>query len=167
VKKVFLISQWLLFALLSGICIQCKVHGVFLWFGFVLYLLLYKRKIFLQPWLYISCLVTLLIISPIFWWNVNNHFVTWTYHSNRVAVHRIDININSFLQALSGQLFYNNPINVFLIIASIYFYKTKRFLQPDIYRLLLLLGLPVILVVTGISLFDPVLPTGAVPGFYH
>jgi hypothetical protein len=164
-EKHIPVWQWLLFALLSGICIQCKVHGIFLWFGFVLYLLFYERKTFLQPWLYISGLVTVFIISPIFWWNVNNHFVTWTYHSNRVAAHSVHININSFLQALLGQLFYNNPVNVFLIIASIYFYKTKKFLQPGIYRLLLLLGLPVIIVVTGISLFNAVLPHWSGPGF--
>ena len=164
-EKGISVWQWLLFALLSGICIQCKVHGIFLWFGFVSYLLLYKRKTFLQHWLYISGLVTLLIISPIFWWNVNNHFVTWTYHSNRVAVHSAHININDFLQALFGQVFYNNPINVFLIIASIYFYKTKRFLQAGIYKLLLLLGLPVIIVVTSISLFNSVLPHWSGPGF--
>src|SRR6478735_1625809 len=29
-EKSILPSQWLLFALLSGICIQCKVHGIFL-----------------------------------------------------------------------------------------------------------------------------------------
>ena len=164
-QKLILVWQWLLFALLSGICIQCKVHGIFLWFGFVVYLLFYKRKIFLQPWLYISGLITVLIISPIFWWNVNNHFVTWTYHSNRVTVHSSHIDVDSFLQALFGQLFYNNPINVFLIIAAIYSYKTKRFLSTHVYRLLLLLGLPVIIVVTGISLFNSVLPHWSGPGF--
>ncbi len=46
------------------------------------------RKVLSQPGLYLSFLLTLLIISPIIYWNINNHFITFTYHSNRVEVHR-------------------------------------------------------------------------------
>lgn len=156
---------WLLFALLSGLCIQCKVHGVFLWFGLGLYILFYNRKLLLQPWLYISCLLTLVIISPIIIWNLNNHFITWAYHSNRVAVHSFSLNINSFLQAFFGQLFYNNPINVCLIAAAIYHMRTKHLMRKSISRLLLLTGLPIIIVVSVISLFNSVLPHWSGPSF--
>lgn len=159
------IPQWILFGVINGICIQCKVHGVFLWFAFGLYVLFYKRKTLLQPGLYLSCLLTLLIISPIIYWNINNHFITFVYHSNRVAVHQLSINFNNFLQAFLGQIFYNNPINVFISIAAIYHFKTKRFLQPFIYRIVLLAGLPMVIVVTSMSLFNSVLPHWSGPGF--
>ncbi len=156
---------WLLFALLSGVCILCKVHGIFLWFGLGLYILLYDRKVLLQPWLYISSVLTLLIISPIIFWNINNHFITYTFHSSRVAVHSFSINISSFLQAFFGQIFYNNPINVCLIAAAIYQMRTSHFLRTPVSRLLLLTGLPIIAVVTLISLFNSVLPHWSGPGF--
>ncbi|HEX5154758.1 MAG TPA: glycosyltransferase family 39 protein [Parafilimonas sp.] len=164
-NKPILIGQWLLFALLTGICILCKVHGIFLWFGFISYLLLYKREIFLNPQLYIAGLITIIVFSPVIWWNINNHFVTWTYHSNRVAIHNTHINFNSFLQAFFGQIFYNNPVNVVLIAVAFYSYRTKKFLQQDIYKLLLFTGLPVIIVVSIISFFDNVLPHWSGPGF--
>jgi hypothetical protein len=158
-------KQWLLFGLLTGICILCKVHGIFLWGGFGLYILFYKRKILLQPQLYLSFLLTLLVISPIVWWNINNNFITWTFHSGRVAVHEVSIDTMSFFQTIFGQLLYNNPINVVLIIISILFYKRKPFLEVDMCRILLLLGLPIIITVTGISLFNDVLPHWSGPGF--
>lgn len=158
-------AQWLLFGLLSGLCIMCKVHGVFLWFGLGLYILCYERKMLLQPWLYISFLLTLIIISPIIIWNINNHFITWTFHSSRVAVHSFSININSFLQAFFGQIFYNNPVNVALIAVAVYLLRKRTFLQPTVSRILILTGLPIIVVVTLISLFNSVLPHWSGPGF--
>lgn len=164
-NKPVALMQWVLFALLTGICILCKVHGIFLWFGFILYLLFYKRKLLLQPQLYIAGFITVAVFSPVIWWNINNHFVTWTYHSDRVAIHSVQIKFDSFSQAFFGQLFYNNPVNVLLIAAAIYFYRTKKFLQHNIYMLLLFVGLPVIIVVSIISLFDNVLPHWSGPGF--
>ena len=120
---------WLLFALLSGVCILCKVHGIFLWFGLGLYILFYDRKVLLQPWLYISFILTLVIISPIIVWNINNHFITYTFHSSRVAVHSFSLNISSFLQAFFGQVFYNNPVNVCLIAIAVYQMRTRHFLR--------------------------------------
>ena len=157
--------QWVLFGLLTGICIMCKVHGVFLWVGFGLYLLFYQGKVFLQPQLYLSALITVIVFSPIILWNINNDFVTWAYHGNRVAIRDTRLDWNSFMQAFFGQVFYNNPANVFLIGVAIYSYRKKIFVQHSIYNLLLFVGLPIILITTVISLFDPVLPHWSGPGF--
>ncbi len=164
-NKQIALRQWLLFALLNGVCILCKVHGIFLWFGFILYLLFYKRRVFLQPQLYIAGLITVAVFSPIIWWNINNHFVTWTFHSNRVAIHHVQVNFSSFIQAFFGQVFYNNPVNVVLAGAAIYFYRSKKFLQQRTYMLLLFVGLPIIIAVSIISVFDSVLPHWSGPGF--
>ncbi len=157
--------QWLLFGLLSGICIDCKVHGIFLWFALFLYVLFYRRKLLMQPWLYVSGVFTLVLISPILWWNINNHFITFLYHSNRVEVHSTHIKISSFVQAFAGQIFYNNPVNVFLIVAGIYNVRKMTVLTDAVSRIILITGLPIIIVVTIISLFNPVLPHWSGPGF--
>ena len=157
--------NWLLFGFLTGLCILCKIHGIFLWIGLGLYALIYKRKMFSDIGVYLSFVLMLILISPIIFWNLNNHFVTYAYHSNRVAVRSVTINAGSFFQAIIGQILYNNPINVFLIIQSFFFLKRKQFLQPSSQRILLLTGLPVIIVVTIISLFNSILPHWSGPGF--
>ncbi|MBN9298899.1 MAG: glycosyltransferase family 39 protein [Filimonas sp.] len=157
---------WLLFGLMNGLCIMCKVHGIFLWLGFGAYILLFDRKLFRSPGLYIAGIVTLLIISPIFWWNIQNGFVTWNYHSERVEVRQFSINTDDFIQTLIGQLFYNSPINVTLsVIALIYLFRHTAILKSKYLLLLIFCGLPIVLVVTVISLFKPVLPHWSGPGF--
>jgi hypothetical protein len=158
-------ANWFLFATLTGLCIMCKVHGVFLWGGLGLYILFYDRKQLGSPLLYLSFLITLLIISPIFFWNFNNHFITWTFHSERVGVSQAGIKPDDFLQALTGQFFYNNPVNVILIVISLLKTKKQQLLQQPVARLLLLMGLPIIIVVTFMSLFNQVLPHWSGPGF--
>ncbi len=116
-------------------------------------------------WLYISFIITLLLISPIIFWNIHNNFITYTYHSNRVEIHSLTINTNSFLQAMFGQIFYYNPINVWLIIQSVFFLRKEKPFDFSIQRILLFTGLPIIIVVSIISLFDSVLPHWSGPGF--
>jgi hypothetical protein len=155
-------KDWLLFGVFTGLCILCKVHGVFLWFGFGVYLLFFNRKTFLAPQLYISVLITAAIVSPILFWNIQNDFITFSYHGDRFGA--TGIHIDDFLQAFFGQLFYNNPVNVILTLIALR-YVAKRKVINNSTRLLICIGVFMILVVTGMSLFNPVLPHWSGPGF--
>jgi hypothetical protein len=159
------LALWILVGLFNGLCIMCKVHGVFLWGGFGLYALFYNRRLFAAPGFYLSILLTALIISPILLWNIQNNFVTWNYHSERVEVHRFSLDTDSFLQTLLGQVFYNSPVNVILIVVTILYLRHNNLLQRDVKVLLLFCGLPMIAVVTVIALFKSVLPHWSGPGF--
>lgn len=164
-NKKGIYTQWLLFGLLTGLCVMCKVHGIFLWAGMGLYMLFYNRKMFLHPGFYIAVIITAVIISPIFIWNIENNFITWRYHSERVIVQRFKVDIDSFIQVFFGQLFYNNPLNVFILIAALVNGRKNKILPADTNRVLLLCGLPIIICVTGIALFRSVLPHWSGPGF--
>ncbi len=159
------LQNWLLFGLLCGVCVLCKIHGIFLWMGLGLYILFYKRQMLSEAGLYLSFILTLVLTSPIILWNMHNNFITYTYHSDRVAVHSFSIHGDDFLQAFLGQVFYYNPINVFLIVQSMFFLRKQSLFKPSIQRLLLLCGWPVIIIVSVISLFNPVLPHWSGPGF--
>jgi 4-amino-4-deoxy-L-arabinose transferase-like glycosyltransferase len=54
-----------------GLCIMSKVHGLFLWFGFGAYIFFHRRHVLRNPYLWLSVLITLAIISPIYFWNVS------------------------------------------------------------------------------------------------
>ena len=157
--------QWVAFGVLAGLCIMCKVHGIFLWGGLGLYMLFYNRKMFLHPGFYIAAVLTLVIISPIVIWNIQNNFITWRYHSERVEIHHFSINTDGFIQAVLGQIFYNNPFNVCLLVFALTALRKNKLLPIETTRLLLLTGLPIIVFVTGISLFRDVLPHWSGPGF--
>ena len=164
-EKMPSIKTWVLWGVCTGICIMCKVHGVFLWVGLGLYILTYNRALLTQKGLYISLIITALIISPIFIWNWQNNFVTWQYHSSRVAVHTFSFDKDSFIQAVTGQLAYNNPLNVLVIILALIYYRRQKSLAQPVKKLLLFMGLPLIITVTFMSMFNTVLPHWSGPGF--
>lgn len=155
----------LLFGLVAGLCIMSKIHGVFLWLGFGLYILFYQRNLLTNGFLYLSILITIVIISPILIWNIDNHFITYTYHQNRVSINR-GINASSFFREFLGGIFYNNPINYFLIIISIIaLWKNKITIPTPIKRVLLLLSIPLIILLLFVSLFRDTLPHWSGPAF--
>lgn len=160
-KKLLLI----LFGITVGLCTMSKIHGIFLWFGFGLYVLLFERKILNSPYLYLAILLTLLIISPILVWNINNDFITYKFHSNRVIINS-GINFNCFFRELFGEIFYTNPINYFLILISLTgIFKNNLVIPLSVKRLFLLLGLPLIVILLFVSLFRETLPHWSGPGY--
>ncbi|MFV8376352.1 ArnT family glycosyltransferase [Flavobacterium sp. LB1P71] len=155
----------LLFGLVTGLCTMSKIHGMFLWFGFGLYILCYKRTLLENGYLYLAVLITIVIISPILIWNINNHFITYTFHSNRVSINR-SINPSSFFREFFGGVFYNNPINYFLVIISIIaLWKNKLDIAAPIKRVFLLLSIPLIFLLLFMSLFRDTLPHWSGPAF--
>ncbi len=159
------IRSWLLFGVLAGVTILCKVHGVFLWASLGGYLFFFARKRLTSPGVYFSAAVTAVVISPILIWNIQNDFITYRFHSERVDVQGSWIHLDSFIQAVFGQLLYSNPVNSVLIIISLWKLKTMRYLSDGSLRFVLFNGVPLVAVVSIMSLFNPMLPHWSGPGF--
>jgi len=155
---------WLLFGLLAGITILCKVHGIFLWFSLGLYVVLFARKCLLSPGIYLSAVVTAVVISPILIWNVQNDFITYRFHSNRVDVEEAWIHLDYFFQAIGGQLLYSNPVNAVLILMAAWKLKTMTYFSTASLRFVLINGVPLVAVVTFMALFNSMLPHWSGPG---
>ncbi|MBS1563116.1 MAG: glycosyltransferase family 39 protein [Bacteroidetes bacterium] len=148
-----------------GCCMLSKVHGVFLWVGFILYILLYQRRLLLNPYLYCAGIVTALFILPVLYWNISHHFITWQYHSNRVHLSG-PLQPDSFFRELLGEFLYNNPVSFVLLLLSVgAFARGQVFMPQTPQRLLFLLGFPLIAVVIIISLFNDTLPHWTGPAY--
>lgn len=155
-----------LFGIITGLGMLCKIHTAFLWFGFLLYLIFYNRKWLAQPVLYYSGIISLLLFYPVIKWNIDNHFVTYLYHSNRINVASGGFNINSFLTFAIGQVGYLNPIIFFfIIIATGAAFKNQLPVLTSQKRLLLFCSLPLIIIAAIISLFKDVLPHWTGPSY--
>lgn len=156
----------LLLGITIGLCIMSKVHGIFLWGGFGLYILLYNRKMLAQPALYGAVLLSAIIVSPILIWNIQNNFITYSFHENRVGFFNKHLDWDSLLQQILGSIAYNNPINFILyIIGIVGIMKHKNFISNNYFRLFLLLGLPLIIVLIVMSLFNETLPHWSGPAY--
>ena len=156
---------WLLLGIFTGLCTMSKIHGVFIWAGLGLYTLFYKREWLKNPWLYLSFFISIAIALPIFFWNYSNHFITYQFHSQRVGVRHFQS--DSFFREIVGEVFYNNPINFILsAIAVTAFFKHKKLATaPPFLKLALLIALPMIGVLIGMSMFNDTLPHWSGPAY--
>jgi hypothetical protein len=156
----------LLFGLFTGLAFLSKYHSLFLWFGFGLYILFHNRVWLRKPVFYLSILVTLIMMTPVLYWNMKNNFITFTYHSGRIDLFHDPINLQTFLQFNLGQFFYQNPVLfVVFILALSELLRKKREKLSDLHLLLVYLSLPMILLFTFISLFRNTLPHWTGPVF--
>lgn len=155
---------WMWFGIASGLCMMSKVHGIFLWIALGLYVLLIDRKWLLKKEMYMAMAIALLIISPIIIWNVQNNFITYTYHSDRIILIGGGFNSESFIRELTGSLLYNNPINFILIWISLLGIRRLNLDKSNL-MLLVFCGLPLIILTLSISVFRETFPHWSGPGY--
>ena len=159
-------QPWLLifFGLFAGLAMLSKYSGVFLWIGMMLYILIFNRKQLKNPYLYLALLISAICCIPILYWNIQNNFISFSFHSARVGGNKL--NFSSFGTEIAGEFFYNNPVNFILaIIAVIAAFKKKLHLDRHVPRLVLCIALPMILVFLYFSLTRPTLPHWNAPAY--
>jgi Dolichyl-phosphate-mannose-protein mannosyltransferase len=162
-KSTFL---WCLFGLMTGLCIMSKVHGVFIWFGVALYSLFINRAWLKYPGIYFSAIITLIIISPIFIWNLQNNFISYEFHSSRIRLIGERVHVSGFIKGLLAVILITNPVNFFLIYSNlIWAFKGKFAVDKKDIQLLLFCSLPLIVVLLFISLFRETFPHWSGPAY--
>lgn len=98
-------------------------------------------------------------------WNIQNHFITYSFHSSRVTAGS-QFHLDSFIRELGGGILYNNPVNYLLFFTTIILLiKNKRLLRTGIVQQLLWLSLPLIILLLGISLTRDTLPHWSGPAY--
>ena len=152
------------FGLFSGLAMLSKYSGVFLWVGMGLYILIFNRKQLKNPYLYLSLLISAACCIPILYWNLQNDFVSFSFHGARVGGNKL--NFSTFGTEIAGEFFYNNPVNFILaIIAVIAVFKKQLNLEKSIQRLILCIALPMIALFWVFSLTRPTLPHWNSPAY--
>jgi 4-amino-4-deoxy-L-arabinose transferase and related glycosyltransferases of PMT family len=163
--KVGKVKHLLFAGLFAGACMLSKYTGVFLWVGTGSYILLFDRKQLKNPYLYLSLAISALCCLPILIWNLQNDFISFSFHSERVSLFgkpRFDC----FFTELAGEFFYNNPVNfVLAIITLIAIIRGKKPVRKTDQRLILCTSLPIIAMFLFFSLTRSTLPHWNAPGF--
>jgi 4-amino-4-deoxy-L-arabinose transferase-like glycosyltransferase len=162
-------TRWLMIlaGFAVGLAMLSKYTSVYLWIGSGLFIILYNRKWLRSVYLYISILLSLLVFLPVIVWNVQNDFISFTFHGGRAGFFQGGLQPQFFLTELTGEVLYNNPL-VFLIIilALIAVIRGKSlFVTKGMERLILLWSLPLILTFLFLSLFRQTLPHWTGPAY--
>ncbi len=155
---------WLWLGLLIGLACLCKVHGLYLWAGFGLFILIKRIKWLLNWRLYLAVVITLLCLLPIVYWNVLNDFITYKFHSERVT--HSSLQWDMLLQEIVGEFAYQNPVIFILIVTAIIVgIKRKALFTTTTNTWLVCMSVPMIVLFWGIALFNPTLPHWSGPGY--
>ncbi len=158
--------DFILLGISIGLCIMSKMHGIFLWLGFGAYILFHRRDLLKLPMLWISGIISMGIIYPIYYWNQLNHFITYDYHQGRIRFLGSSPDLDRILQQVLGSFFYSNPVNFVIYIITIWAIIKGKFNRlPVVYPLLLWLSLPLILVLFWTSMFSETLPHWSGPAY--
>ena len=158
-------GKLVLAGLFTGLALLSKYSAGFIWVGVGLYILLYDRKQLKNKYLYLSILISAVCMLPLLIWNMQNDFISFTFHGDRVSLFG-KLQPLDFLAEIAGELGYNNPINyVLIIIALVVFWRGKKYLDETSGRLLLCFALPFIGLFWFFSLTRPILPHWSAPAF--
>jgi hypothetical protein len=158
-------QRLLLLGVAIGCCISSKVHGIFLWAGFLTYIVLCQRSLLRNPFLYYALFITAIFIIPVFYWNLSNHFISYTYHSSRVSFFST-VHWDGLLRETGGEIIYNNPVSVTLMVMMLLsLAKGPSFVPILKRRLLLLVALPLTGTVIFLSIFKDTLPHWSGPAY--
>ena len=155
----------LLAGLLSGLALLSKYSAIFIWVGVGMYILFFDRKQLKNKYLYLAALISAVCLLPVLIWNLQNDFISFTFHGDRVSFFG-KLQSADFLAEILGEMGYNNPINyVLIIIALVSLWRGDKYLDGMPKRLLLCFALPFVGLFWFFSLTRPILPHWSAPAF--
>ncbi|MBE0638344.1 MAG: glycosyltransferase family 39 protein [Bacteroidales bacterium] len=149
-----------------GLAMLSKYTSAFLWLAAGLFILFYNRNWLKTFELYAAAMISLVIFSPVIWWNFQYNFISFTFHGERVSLFESGLRPDFFITELFGQILYNNPVNfIIIIIALIALFKKRFSLNPDYRKILFLSSIPLIGLFLFFALFRQTLPHWSGPGY--
>jgi len=121
--------------LFIGLATLSHFSSILLWAGVLLYIIIFNKKAFGRPTLYIAFVITLIMTTPVILWHMTQRYLGLeTLYNHIIAT---PDPLKEFL--------INNPINIIIIIISLIAFKKRRFLKPEQYQLFVCIVLPLML----------------------
>jgi len=149
----------LLAGLVVGLALLSKYTSAFLLAGTFAYMLFHNRQWFKVKEVYMAALMAVLFFVPVFLWNYNNDFISFTFQSDRDSIFDAGLRGDFFFTELGGQMLYNNPVNFVLgVIALIAFFRGRMSIDANKGKLITWISIPLILLFLFFSLFRHTLP---------
>lgn len=115
---------WIITGICMGLATLSKYHVLFLFVGVFLFALTNKnqRRWLMHPGPYLAILLTLIIASPIIWWNAHNNWVSFVFQGSRAGVEgtKFVLHPEWFTRSLIGQTCWILPWIWFPLIKQLY-----------------------------------------------
>ena len=120
---------WILGGIAMGLAFNSKYTALLLQIGLIAFLFFSNkyRKLLISPWLWISIIISVGIMFPVWWWNYQNEFASFAFQSSErtSSISEFKISPKNFFGAIGHQLFLLLPV-LFLIFITFTFKYIKR-----------------------------------------
>jgi 4-amino-4-deoxy-L-arabinose transferase-like glycosyltransferase len=113
--------HWYLWGLLLGLALLSKYNG-FIWvFSFLLYLALSRdrRRFLKNPHLYLGLVISLIIFSPVLFWNYQNHWASFRFQF--LSGHKGHFSFYNLFLFVISQAGYLSPLLYLFLILALFF----------------------------------------------
>ncbi len=148
---------WLAVGVLMGLATLSKYHVLFLFAGVLIYISTNKNQ---RHWLwhpgpYIAILITLIIASPVLWWNYNNGWVSFIFQGSRAGTQKEVFRLHPewFFRSILGQSLWLLP---WIWLPTIYqlFVSWKLRIQNSAYSFIFWMAVLPIVFFTVVTLWS-------------
>jgi len=147
-----------------GLAMLSKFSSGLIWVGVLIYVVFFDKRFLKKYQLYLSMIISLLILSPVIIWNTKYNIIGFRY-INILFAFTDHVTFANLIQAIFKQIIYNNPLNIAIYVAAIFTYKRIPFLKKAQYNLFLSFSLPFLFLgFFTISIFPLILLAGSYLG---
>ena len=158
--------KMLLLGLVIGLGMLSKYTSVFLWGGVGLYILFYNRLWLKTYQLYVSVLLSFLMLIPVLYWNMQNDFISFTFQGERANIFASAMRFDLLGTEIGGQFFYNNPFVFVLVWIAVWkAFFNNGFIEKKKFALLGFLSFPIIATFLFVALLRRTLPHWTGPAY--
>lgn len=105
------IRFWILGGIFAGFSIYSKYTGVLIYLSLFLFLIFsHRRRLLLTYKPYLAIIISLVVFSPVIYWNANNNWASFLFQSKTRAEGMTKLTLNYFFQLIISQLFELTPV---------------------------------------------------------
>ena len=125
-------KDFILTGLFIGAMMLSKYTAILYVAGLIIFMLLKRRDLFLNPYMYLAVLIASIVVAPMLWWNYQHDWISFNFQLQHGSTETFEIYPNLALEFLGGQFGIFSPVFAgvlfgFLIKDKLYFKDEKLF----------------------------------------
>ncbi len=122
-------KDFVLTGVFLGFTMISKYSAILLVFSFLIFVLLKRRDLFTNPLTYLLIGISLLIVSPMLYWNYQHDWISFLFQIDHGSADGFRVNLGDAIAFIAGQFILFSPI--FTWILFYYMFKEKLAYKDD------------------------------------
>ena len=122
-------KDFILTGLFLGLLMLSKYTAILYIAGVVIFMLLKRRDLFLNPYMYLAVIIASIVVSPMLIWNYQHDWISFTFQLHHGSTSSYEIYPHLFFDFFGGQFGIFSP--VFAAVLFFFLIKDKLYFKDD------------------------------------